>query len=108
MCHLMAGVVSREAYLETGHDVLSDRCYGGLELAEVCNRIGATTGSFHHYFPSWPAYPEELVAHWIQARLVQVIDGCGLRPIRTAASTWSSPPAWRCRSERFAPVPDGE
>ena len=36
----MAGVVSRESYFETGLDVLSDLGYGGLKLAEVCNRLG--------------------------------------------------------------------
>ena len=52
----MAGVVSRESYFETGLDVLSDLGYGGLKLAEVCNRLGVTTGSFYHYFSGWPAY----------------------------------------------------
>ena len=42
----MAGVVSRDSYFETGLDVLSDLGYGGLKLAEVCNRLGVTTGSF--------------------------------------------------------------
>jgi hypothetical protein len=39
----MAGGVSRESYFETGLDVLSDLGYGGLKLAEVCNRLGVTT-----------------------------------------------------------------
>lgn len=58
----MAGGVSREAYFETGLDVLSDRGYGGLKLAEVCNRLGVTTGSFYHYFPNWASYTRELIA----------------------------------------------
>ena len=70
----MASVVSREAYLETGLDVLSDLGYGGLKLAEVCNRLGVTTGSFYHYFSGWPRYTNELVAHWMQGRTVQVIE----------------------------------
>ena len=70
----MASVVSREAYLETGLDVLSDLGYGGLKLAEVCNRLGVTTGSFYHYFSGWPRYTKELVAHWMQGRTVQVIE----------------------------------
>lgn len=48
----MAGVVTREAYFETGLDVLSDLGYGGLKLAEVCNRLGVTTGSFYHFSPT--------------------------------------------------------
>jgi AcrR family transcriptional regulator len=64
----MAGVASRESYFETGLDVLSDLGYGGLKLAVVCNRLGVTTGSFYHYFPSWSAYTRDLVGHWVRER----------------------------------------
>ncbi|WP_166907535.1 TetR/AcrR family transcriptional regulator [Mycobacterium sp. DL440] len=70
----MAGVVSRESYFETGLDVLSDRGYGGLKLAEVCNRLGVTTGSFYHYFPNWASYTKELIAHWQEARTLRVVE----------------------------------
>ena len=70
----MAGVVTREAYFETGLDVLSDLGYGGLKLAEVCNRLGVTTGSFYHYFSGWPAYTRELVDNWMKNRTVLVIE----------------------------------
>ena len=73
----MVGVVSRESYFETGLDVLSELGYGGLKLAEVCNRLGVTTGSFYHYFSSWPAYTKELVTHWMQERTVRVIEAVG-------------------------------
>ncbi|MDQ2638012.1 MAG: TetR/AcrR family transcriptional regulator [Actinomycetota bacterium] len=76
----MASVVSREAYFETGLDVLSDLGYGGLKLAEVCNRLGITTGSFYHYFPSWSEYTKELVAHWMQVRTVRVVDTARAEP----------------------------
>ncbi|OBI81149.1 TetR/AcrR family transcriptional regulator [Mycobacterium sp. E740] len=70
----MAGVVSREGYFETGLDILADLGYGGLKLAEVCNRLGVTTGSFYHYFPNWSAYTRELLSHWTQVRTVRVIE----------------------------------
>lgn len=70
----MAGVVTREAYFATGLDVLSDLGYGGLKLAEVCNRLGVTTGSFYHYFSGWPAYTRELVENWMKERTVLVIE----------------------------------
>jgi AcrR family transcriptional regulator len=70
----MVGVVSRESYFETGLDVLSDLGYGGLKLAEVCNRLGVTTGSFYHYFPNWPAYTRELVENWMKERTVLAIE----------------------------------
>ncbi len=70
----MAGVISREAYFQTGLDVLSDLGYGGLKLAEVCDRLGVTTGSFYHYFSGWPAYTRELVENWMKERTVLVIE----------------------------------
>lgn len=60
----MATVVSREAYFDVGLDVLAELGYGGLKLAQVCGRLGVTTGSFYHYFSSWSAYTTELVEHW--------------------------------------------
>ena len=93
----MASVVSRESYFETGLDVLSDLGYGGLKLAEVCNRLGVTTGSFYHYFPGWPAYTRELVAHWMQARTVKVVEAVRAEPdprrrIDTLIQVGLSPP----------------
>lgn len=67
-------VSTRESYFETGLEVLTDLGYGGLKLAEVCNRLGVTTGSFYHYFPSWPAYTRELVAYWVQDRTVRLVE----------------------------------
>jgi AcrR family transcriptional regulator len=76
----MASVVSREVYFETGLDVLSDLGYGGLKLAEVCNRLGLTTGSFYHYFASWREYTSELIAHWMQARTMQIVEAVRAEP----------------------------
>jgi AcrR family transcriptional regulator len=73
------GGVSRESYFETGLDVLSDLGYGGLKLAEVCNRLGVTTGSFYHYFPNWPAYTRALVGHWMQCTL-RVVEAVRAEP----------------------------
>lgn len=70
----MAGVASRESYFEVGIDILSDLGYGGLKLAEVCQRLGVTTGSFYHYFTSWSAYTQALVAHWTQEKTTEIID----------------------------------
>jgi AcrR family transcriptional regulator len=76
----MASVASRESYFEAGLDVLSDLGYGGLKLAEVCNRLGVTSGSFYHYFSSWRAYTSELVAHWMQARTIEVVEAVRAEP----------------------------
>jgi AcrR family transcriptional regulator len=76
----MAGVVSRESYFEAGLEVLADRGYGGLKLAEVCNRLGVTTGSFYHYFAGWPAFTKDLVAHWLQRQTLQIIEAARAEP----------------------------
>jgi AcrR family transcriptional regulator len=76
----MGGTISKESYIETGLEVLSDLGYGGLKLAEVCNRLGVTTGSFYHYFSSWSAFGQELVAYWVHARTVRVADNLRAEP----------------------------
>jgi AcrR family transcriptional regulator len=76
----MASVVSRESYFEAGLGVLADMGYGGLKLAEVCHRLGVTTGSFYHYFSSWPAFTKDLVAHWMQRQTVQIIEAARAEP----------------------------
>jgi AcrR family transcriptional regulator len=72
--------VSREAFLATGLEVLSDRGYGGLKLAELCTRLGITTGSFYHYFSNWPSYTRELVEYWRQGRTVRMIERIRAEP----------------------------
>lgn len=67
-------VTARESFFEAGLEILSDLGFGGLKLAEVCGRLGVTSGSFYHYFSGWGAYNRELVAYWRQDRTVRIID----------------------------------
>jgi AcrR family transcriptional regulator len=76
----MTTVVSRESYFDIGFEVLSDSGYGALKLAEVVGRLGVTTGSFYHYFTSWSTYTKELVAHWVQARTVRIVERVRTEP----------------------------
>ncbi|BBY55710.1 TetR/AcrR family transcriptional regulator [Mycobacterium koreense] len=64
----MTRIVSRESYFDTGIEVLSDLGYSGLKLAEVCRRLGVTSGSFYHYFSKWSVYTAELLAYWANGR----------------------------------------
>ncbi len=61
-------VAARDSYFETGIEILADLGFGGLKLAEVCSRLGVTTGSFYHYFTSWGAYTRGLIGYWKQDR----------------------------------------
>ncbi|MDP9165840.1 MAG: TetR/AcrR family transcriptional regulator [Actinomycetota bacterium] len=72
----MASAVSRESYVRTGLDVLADLGYGGLKLAGVCHRLGVTTGSFYHYFPSWSAYTGDLIHYWHGVRETSISGIC--------------------------------
>ncbi|MDY6997166.1 MAG: TetR/AcrR family transcriptional regulator [Actinomycetota bacterium] len=76
----MGGVASRESFFDTGLEVLSDLGYGGLKLAEVCQRLGVTTGSFYHYFASWSVYTRQLVAHWQEGMTVKVVETVQAEP----------------------------
>jgi AcrR family transcriptional regulator len=76
----MAGVVSRDAYFETGLEVLSDLGYGGLKLAEVCSRLRVTTGSFYHYFSNWPSFSRELVEYWRHQQTTRIVEAVRAEP----------------------------
>ena len=64
----MPTVAARDSFFETGLQILADLGFGGLKLAEVCHRLGVTTGSFYHYFTSCSTYTRELIEYWKQDR----------------------------------------
>ena len=76
----MATVANREGYFETGLEILADLGFRGLKLAEVCRRLGVTTGSFYHYFPNWSDYTRQLVEHWHQDRTVRLREMFSTEP----------------------------
>ena len=76
----MVSGVSRDAYFETGLQVLSDSGYGGLKLAEVCNRLGVTGGSFYHFFDNWASYTRELIDHWQKVNTTRLIESLRAEP----------------------------
>lgn len=73
-------VAARESYFEAGLEILADRGFGGLKLAELCGRLGVTTGSFYHYFSGWNAYTRELLGYWRQDRTVRLIEVLRAQP----------------------------
>lgn len=70
----MPTVAARTSFFEAGLEILADLGFGGLKLAEVCGRLGVTSGSFYHYFSGWGTYTRELVAYWRQDRTVRIIE----------------------------------
>lgn len=76
----MSTVASRDAYFETGLDVLATAGYGALKLSEVCARLGVTTGSFYHFFKSWGSYSEQLLQHWFETRTLREVEAVRAEP----------------------------
>ena len=76
----MGAVESRESFFDAGLELLAERGYGGLKLAEVCQRLGVTTGSFYHYFSNWSSYTRQLVAHWHEGMTVRVVEAIQAEP----------------------------
>lgn len=76
----MTIVRSREEYYEAGLDVLADLGYGGFKLAEICKRLGVTTGSFYHRFASWPAYTHEVAQYWVDNHTTRVSESLRAEP----------------------------
>mgnify|MGYP000234521504 FL=1 len=70
----MAVSLARESYFEAGVEALAELGYSGLKLAEVCWRLGVTTGSFYHHFPNWGTYTKEFIEHWVHARSTAITD----------------------------------
>ncbi|MGB3483465.1 MAG: TetR/AcrR family transcriptional regulator [Mycobacterium sp.] len=70
----MGTAVTRNAYFRVGIGILADLGYGGLKLAEVCHRVGVTTGSFYHYFNNWAEYTHELIEHWLTSLTQERMD----------------------------------
>jgi AcrR family transcriptional regulator len=70
----MGAVGSRESFFDAGLEVLAEHGYGGLKLAEVCQRLGVTTGSFYHYFSNWSSFTRQLVEHWHEGMTIEVVE----------------------------------
>jgi AcrR family transcriptional regulator len=76
----MGNGASRSAYFEKGLEILSDLGYGGLKLAEVCVRLGVSTGSFYHFFDNWPKYTRQLVEHWHETNTIRLVEWIRTEP----------------------------
>jgi AcrR family transcriptional regulator len=55
---------ARQRFLDAGLAVLGEQGHAGLKLATVCERTGATTGSFYHAFSSWGRFTSDLIGYW--------------------------------------------
>lgn len=64
----------RSGWYAAAEDVLATQGYGGLKLAELCRRLGVTTGSFYHSFDNWQDFTDSLLANWVAERTEQTTE----------------------------------
>ncbi len=63
---------SPEDYFDTALELLAEGGSADLTIANLCDRLGVTKGSFYHHFPSQAAFRDALLAHW-EAQVDEVI-----------------------------------
>lgn len=65
---------SRESWLETGMELLTEDGPSSLTLDRLCQIRGKTKGSFYHHFSSVGAFTKELTSYWRQRHTQDLID----------------------------------
>jgi AcrR family transcriptional regulator len=55
---------SCDDYFEAGLDLLSEGGARAVTIANLCQRLGVTKGSFYHHFASGPDFLRQLLHHW--------------------------------------------
>ncbi|KAA0120595.1 TetR/AcrR family transcriptional regulator [Mycolicibacterium sp. P9-22] len=72
--------MTRDDYMVKGLEVLADRGHLDLKLAEVCRRLGVTSGSFYHFFSSWADYRSQLILYWKDNGTLAKLNLIGAEP----------------------------
>lgn len=65
---------SKSRFFVAGMGILAEDGFGGLKLADLCRRVGVTTGSFYHSFDSWQDFTRQLVENWRDERTLQAAE----------------------------------
>ena len=58
----------RRRFFDAAHDILASDGYGALKLAELCRRVGVTTGAFYYSFDSWQDFTDQMLTDWLEER----------------------------------------
>jgi AcrR family transcriptional regulator len=56
--------VTPKAYFEAGHDLLAEGGIQVVTIANLCERLGVTKGSFYHHFRSVEDFHDRLLDDW--------------------------------------------
>ncbi|GGS12591.1 TetR/AcrR family transcriptional regulator [Actinokineospora fastidiosa] len=72
---------ARERLLDSACDLIHERGYAAIGVAEICARADVRKGSFYHFFESKQALTAEAVdQHWAQRRAVWTAELSGPDP----------------------------
>ncbi|NMO01463.1 TetR/AcrR family transcriptional regulator [Gordonia sp. TBRC 11910] len=64
---------STTAYFAAAYTILAEDGYAGLKLAQLCERVGVTTGGFYHNFKNWRDFTTRFLEHWHTDRTTRLI-----------------------------------
>ena len=84
-----SGTLNRNDYFEAGLDLLAEGGVQAQTIANLCERLGITKGSFYHHFSSLGDFRAQLLGYWEAAQqaaleaLVPADPGHGATVLRT-------------------------
>ena len=93
-----SGTLNRNDYFEAGLDLLAEGGVASQTIANLCERLGITKGSFYHHFTSLGDFRDQLLAYWEanQEAAMDSADSAGAEwvapahhPIDAAVRAWS-------------------
>jgi AcrR family transcriptional regulator len=64
-------------YFEVGLDLLAEGGLASVTIANLCERLGVTKGSFYHHFAGGSDFQQRLLTYWSEdraGRLVEMVD----------------------------------
>jgi AcrR family transcriptional regulator len=68
----MASSRNTDDYFLAALDLLAEGGAAALTIANLCDRLGVTKGSFYHHFESQPAFHRAFLDHWLVERFAQL------------------------------------
>jgi AcrR family transcriptional regulator len=66
--------LSERDYFEVGLDLLAEGGLSSVTIANLCERLGVTKGSFYHHFAGGPDFQHRLLTYWSEDRTRDLIE----------------------------------
>ncbi len=82
-----SGTLNRNDYFEAGLVLLAEGGVAEQTIANLCERLGITKGSFYHHFTSLADFRQQLLAYWEANQEAALAQSEG-----TTTADWVAPP----------------